>query len=149
MYPCAAAFTNIPRRYFSVKKQRAVDVHEAELLAIARAWLTAAWDYVHALASDFAVHDEFSALAPGRAPPRDLPAFIRQEQSYAPDLNDGVRVNIAPLQLARLLAADVLPAKDLEKALKDRARWRSDERRWCRSGRLPHPGWWPDSPPSR
>jgi hypothetical protein len=142
---CTAAYVNIPRRYFSVKKQRAVDVHEAELLAIARAWLTAAWDYVHAIASDFVVHDELSALAPGRAPPRDLPAFIRQEQSYAPDLNDGVRVNIAPLQLARLLAADVLPTKDLDKTLKDRARWRSDERRWCRSRRLPRPGWWPDS----
>ena len=45
---------------------------------------------------------------------------------------------------AHLLAADVLPAKDLDKALKDRARWRSDERRRCRSGRLPRPGWWPE-----
>lgn len=145
---CAAAFTNIPRRSFSVKKQRDVDVREAELLAVARAWLSAAWDHVLALASNFALHDEHAAPGPDRPPPRDLPAFIRQEQAYTPDLNDGVRVNIAPLQIAGLLAAEVLPAKDLEKALKDRARWRSDERRWCRSGRLPRPGWWPEERPS-
>lgn len=142
---CATAFTNIPRRSFSVKKQRDVDVREAELLAVARSWLSAAWDHVLALASSFALHDEHAAPGPDRPPPRDLPAFIRQEQAYTPDLNDGVRVNIAPLQIAGLLAAEVLPAKDLEKALKDRSRWRSDERRWCRSGRLPRPGWWPEN----
>jgi hypothetical protein len=148
---CAAAFTNIPRRSFSVKKQRDVDVREGELLAVARAWLSAAWDHVLALASGFACHDEHAAPGPDRPAPRDLPAFIRQEQAYVPDLNDGVRVNIAPLQmtglprqLTGLLAAEVLPPKDPEKALKDRARWRSDERRWCRSGRLPNPGWWPE-----
>jgi hypothetical protein len=146
---CAAAFTNIPRRSFSVKKQRDVDVREAELLAVARAWLSAAWDHVLALASGFALHDEHAAPGPDRPAPRDLPAFIRQEQAYTPDLNDGVRVNIAPLQIASLLAAEVLPAKDLEKALKDRARWRSDERRWCRGGRLPRPGWWPAETSSR
>jgi hypothetical protein len=67
---------------------------------------------------------------------------VGQERRYDPDLNDGVRVNIAPLQRAGLLAADVL-AKDVEKAIADRAEWRSDERRWCREGKLPRPGWWP------
>ncbi len=57
--------------------------------------------------------------------------------------NDGVRVNIAPLQKAGVLAADVLAKKDLDKAIADRAEWRADERRWCREGTLPHPGWWP------
>jgi hypothetical protein len=65
-----------------------------------------------------------------------------QEMRYDPDLNDGVRVNIAPLQKYGLLAAEVLDAKDLEKAITDRAEWRADERRWCRDGKLPQPGWW-------
>lgn len=141
---CEAAYSNIPKRSFTVKKVRAVDAPQAELRTIARAWASAAWRHVLALASGFAVHDEYSALEPGRPAPRDLPAFIRQEQAYTPDLNDGVRVNIAPLQRAGLLAVDVLPAKDLQKAVEDRARWRSDERRWCRGGRLPQPGWWPE-----
>jgi len=67
---------------------------------------------------------------------------IRQESLYQPDINDGGRVNIAPLQKAGLLAADVLAAKDMEKAIADRAAWRDDERRWCREGKLPKPGWW-------
>jgi hypothetical protein len=69
--------------------------------------------------------------------------FLAQESRYDPDLNDGVRVNIAPLQKAGLLASDVLAAKDVEKAIADRAEWRADERRWCREGKLPQPGWWP------
>jgi hypothetical protein len=77
-----------------------------------------------------------------RGPPANKEEFLRQEQAYDPDLNDGVRVNIAPLQRAGLLAADVLAAKDVEKAIADRARWRADERRWCREGKLPGPGWW-------
>ncbi len=80
----------------------------------------------------------------GRARSPDTPdAFLAQERRYDPDLNDGVRVNIAPLQRAGLLAADVLAAKDVEKAIADRAEWRADERRWCREGKLPQPGWWP------
>ena len=75
-------------------------------------------------------------------PPQDLHAFELQEQHYDPDLNDGVRVNIAPLQKAGLLAADVLNTKDVDKAIADRAEWRADERRWCREGKLPQPGWW-------
>jgi len=76
--------------------------------------------------------------------PDSRDAFVAQERRYAPDLNDGVRVNIAPLQRAGLLAADVLAAKDAEKPIADRAEWRADERRWCREGKLPRPGWWPE-----
>jgi len=79
-----------------------------------------------------------------RAPMPDSEGFVRQEQAYDPDINDGVRVNIAPLQKYGLLAADVLATKDVEKAIADRATWRSDERRWCRDGKLPRPGWWDD-----
>lgn len=79
----------------------------------------------------------------GRLPaPASREAFLAQERRYHPDLNDGVRVNIAPLQRAGLLAAPVLVAKDVEKAIADRAAWRADERRWCREGKLPRPGWW-------
>lgn len=74
--------------------------------------------------------------------PQTREAFLAQEAKYDPDLNDGVRVNIAPLQKAGLLAADVLATKDVEKAIADRAEWRADERRWCREGKLPQPGWW-------
>ena len=71
----------------------------------------------------------------GQAPhPQDAHTFELQEERYDPDLNDGVRVNIAPLQKAGLLAANVLNAKDLDKAIADRAEWRADERRWCREG---------------
>jgi hypothetical protein len=69
-------------------------------------------------------------------------AFLAQERKYIPDLNDGVRINISPLQRAGVLAADVLAAKDIEKAIADRAQWRADERRWCREGKLQRPGWW-------
>jgi len=77
-----------------------------------------------------------------KPPPEDREALLRQEQSYIPDINDGVRVNVAPLQKAGLLAAKVLSAKDADKAVADRAEWRADERRWCREGKLPRPGWW-------
>ncbi len=77
------------------------------------------------------------------AAPATREAFLLQEQRYDPDLNDGVRVNIAPLQHKGLLAAPVLANKDVEKAIADRAVWRADERRWCREGKLPQPGWWP------
>ncbi len=69
-------------------------------------------------------------------------AFLAQEKHYDPDINDGVRVNVAPLQKTDLLAADLLASKDIDKATSDRAEWRADERRWCRDGKLPHPGWW-------
>jgi len=81
---------------------------------------------------------------PGRpaSPPQSVADFITQESRYAPDINDGVRVNIAPIQKAGLLHADVLDAKDADKAIADRAEWRADERRWVREGKLPQPGWW-------
>jgi hypothetical protein len=86
--------------------------------------------------------DRFAARWEGDPPPPDHEAFVRQEQAYDPDLNDGVRVNIAPLQGANLLAVPVLPAKDVKEAVADRARWRAEERRLCREGKLPRPGWW-------
>jgi hypothetical protein len=75
--------------------------------------------------------------------PETRDAFLAQERRYDPDISDGVRVNIAPLQRAGLLAADVLAPKDVEKAIADRAEWRADERRWCRESKLSQPGWWP------
>jgi hypothetical protein len=81
----------------------------------------------------------------GKRPhPRTKADLIAQESAYAPDINDGVRVNIAPLQKAGLLAADVLAKRDIDKAIADRAQWRADERRWVREGKLPQPGWWPE-----
>ena len=89
--------------------------------------------------------DQISSLDNRRPAPTTIAEFIAQESLYAPDINDGVRVNIVPLQKAGLLAADVLAAKDLDKAIADRADWRSDERRWVREGKLPQPGWWPEA----
>lgn len=89
--------------------------------------------------------DRWCSLDGERAPPASAGDFLAQESSYAPDINDGVRVNIAPLQKAGLLPADVLAKKDLDKAIADRAAWRSDERRWVREGKLPQPGWWPEA----
>lgn len=79
----------------------------------------------------------------GKSPqPRTGEEFYAQEKRYDPDINGGVRVNIAPLQKAGLLAAEVIAKKDVEKAIADRAEWRADERRWCREGKLPKCGWW-------
>ncbi len=86
--------------------------------------------------------DTVASLDGQRPPPQTIAEFITQESRYAPDINDGVRVNIAPLQKAGLLHADVLDSKDAEKAIADRAEWRADERRWVREGKLPQPGWW-------
>jgi hypothetical protein len=66
----------------------------------------------------------------------DGPAMISDPRG------DGVRVNIAPQQQFRLLAADVLASKGIERAIEDRAMWRADERGWFRNGKLPKPGWW-------
>jgi len=95
--------------------------------------------------SSLPLHPLFDAVASldeRRSPPKTIAEFIDQESLYAPDINDGVRVNIAPLQKAGVLAADVLAAKDIDKAIADRAEWRSDERRWVREGKLPQCGWW-------
>jgi hypothetical protein len=83
----------------------------------------------------------------GIAVPASREELARQEQAWRVDINDGVRVNIAPLQLAGLLAGDVLKAADAKKSIADRARWRSDERRWVREGKLPRCGWMPESVP--
>lgn len=77
----------------------------------------------------------------GYFPPSSLEELLRTESAWHVDSNDGVRVNIAPLQLAGVLANDVLKAVDARKAVADRARWRSDERRWTRAGKLPRCGW--------
>jgi hypothetical protein len=83
--------------------------------------------------------------------PTTLAEFVAQESQYQPDINDGVRVNIAPLQKSGVLMRDVLDPKDVERAIADRAEWRADERRWARQGILDHPGWWQivnDLPPA-
>jgi hypothetical protein len=92
------------------------------------------------------LYDQISSLDSHRAAPLSVEDWVRQESQYAPDINDGVRVNIAPLQKAGVLAADVLAGKDLDKAIADRADWRADERRWVREGKLPQPGWWEAEP---
>ena len=86
----------------------------------------------------------------GYLAPANRDELLRNEQAWHVDSNDGVRVNIAPLQLAGVLASDVLKPADAKKALADRARWRADERRWVRDGKLPRCGWMdervPESP---
>lgn len=72
----------------------------------------------------------------------------REEEAWHVDINDGVRVNIAPLQLTGVLASDVLKDTDARKAIEDRARWRSDERRWVREGKLPRCGWMDEQVPA-
>lgn len=89
--------------------------------------------------------DAVASLDGQRPPPESIADFITQESRYAADINDGVRVNIAPIQKAGLLHADVLDAKDADKAIADRAEWRADERRWVREGKLPQPGWWKEN----
>jgi hypothetical protein len=88
-----------------------------------------------------------TAGAAGNLAPAERGDLLRQERGWRVDLYDGVRVNIAPLQLAGLLAGDVLKAADAKKAIADRARWRSDERRWVRAGKLPRCGWMGDAVP--
>jgi hypothetical protein len=88
------------------------------------------------------MYDQLSNLNGKRPPPQTVAEFIRKEGLYQSDINEGVRVNIAPLQKAGLLTADLLAGKDVDKAIADRAAWRDDERRWCREGKLPKPGWW-------
>ncbi len=83
----------------------------------------------------------------GYSAPPSHDALVQQERAWRVDLNDGVRVNIAPLQLAGLLAGDVFKAAEARKAIADRARWRADERRWVRAGKLPRPGWFDPSVP--
>jgi len=79
--------------------------------------------------------------------PASRDELLRNEQAWHVDINDGVRVNIAPLQLTGVLASDVLKPADAKKALADRARWRFDERRWVRYGKLPRCGWMDEQVP--
>ena len=67
--------------------------------------------------------DDWSRLDEDGPPPRTLKEWIAIESEYRPRVDDGVRVNIAPLQRGGLLAAPVLAAKDVERAIADRARW--------------------------
>lgn len=80
--------------------------------------------------------------------PASRDALLAQERAWVVDLNDGVRVNIAPVQLAGVLAANVLKEADAKKALVDRVRWRADERRWVREGVLPRCGWMAEDIPA-
>jgi hypothetical protein len=87
---------------------------------------------------------EFDAVSrsAGNAPvPRTSADFVQWETRYLPDLNDGVRVNIAPLQRAGLIAATVLDDADTGAAVADRAQWRGEERGWVRAGELVHTSW--------
>lgn len=84
----------------------------------------------------------------GYFPPASHDELQRNEEAWRVDINDGVRVNIAPLQLADVLASPVLKATDARKALADRARWRADERRWVREGKLPRCGWMDERVPA-
>ncbi len=80
----------------------------------------------------------------GRAlAPASIEAFADGERRYRPERDDGVRVNLAPLQKAGLLSAEVLAPRDVDEAVADRGRWRAHERRLCREGKLDRPGWWP------
>ena len=83
----------------------------------------------------------------GIVPPASADELAAQERAWRVDINDGVRVNVAPLQLAGLLTGDVLRPDDARKAIADRARWRSDERRWVREGVLPRCGWMDEDVP--
>jgi hypothetical protein len=47
---------------------------------------------------------------------------------YEPLIDDGVRVNIAPLQKLGLLASPVLAIKDIDRAIADRNRWHEDDK---------------------
>ena len=83
----------------------------------------------------------------GIVPPASTDELAAQERAWRVDINDGVRVNVAPLQLAGMLTGDVLRPDDARKAIADRARWRSDERRWVREGVLPRCGWMDEDVP--
>jgi hypothetical protein len=79
----------------------------------------------------------------GQAPaPCTHEELAAQERRYLPEREDGVRANLAPLQRAGLLAAEVLAPKDAVEAVADRARFRAHERRLCREAKLDRPAWW-------
>jgi len=101
--------------------------------------------------------DKFIAVEPldrwsgdGYLAPTNRDELLRNEQAWHVDINDGVRVNIAPLQLVGVLVSEVLKTSEAKKALADRAHWRADERRWVRDGKLSRCAWMdervPESP---
>lgn len=49
------------------------------------------------------------------------------QSGYDPEIDDGVRVNIAPLQLNGLLAANVLSDSDAKKAIQDLKEWKKQD----------------------
>lgn len=51
----------------------------------------------------------------GVFPPTGREALLVQERAWRVDINDGVRVNVAPLQAAGLFASDVLDRKTCPK----------------------------------
>ncbi|MDB5097293.1 MAG: pglX [Cyanobacteria bacterium RYN_339] len=69
---------------------------------------------------------ELAALVPAADEETRAFADALRRCAWDPDLDDGVRVNIAPLQQAGLLARPVLPAADVAKAIAQRAAWRAD-----------------------
>ena len=73
--------------------------------------------------------------------PEDREALLCQKQGYIPDVNDGVCVNVAPLQENGLLADEVLSAKNAGMVIMDRAEWRADKRRRCWEKKFSWPGW--------
>ncbi len=78
--------------------------------------------------ADWLARDFFPHHMPESPIPTGV-AFLRQEQAHDPDINDGVRVNLAPSQKCGLLAAKAIAAKDVAKAISDRAEWWAGESR--------------------
>jgi hypothetical protein len=77
----------------------------------------------------------------GVFPLADRKALFTQERAWRVDINDGMRVTVASLQAAGMLAVHVLNKTDLPRAIADHARWRSYERRWVHGGKLAQCGW--------
>jgi hypothetical protein len=60
--------------------------------------------------------------------PKSAEEIHAQEKRYDPDNNDGVWINIMPVQKAGLFAANVITKEDAEKAIADHSEWRVDKR---------------------
>jgi hypothetical protein len=90
--------------------------------------------------------DRWCARDGSLPPPASRSEHEANEARYLPNRHDGIRVNLAPLELGRVLAGDVLGRPDAERALRERADWRLAERQWCRAGALGRPSWWSEPP---
>jgi len=86
--------------------------------------------------------DRFAAAQAGDEPPGSRAELRASEGRYRPCVHDGIRVNIAPLERAQVLASKVLGADDAAHAISSRTRWRAEERDLCRQGKLEAPYWW-------